>query len=55
VFRNKPHHDGDYVILPASFPRQDNEDDEVSSIVPKLPAEDLEDVSDKVGIRYIVP
>ena len=42
-FRNRPHHTGDNVISPASFPPQEHEDHD-TLVVPELPKEDLEEV-----------
>jgi hypothetical protein len=44
TFRNRPHHAGDNVILPACFPPP-GETADVTSVVPELPKEDLEEVS----------
>jgi hypothetical protein len=44
TFRNRPHHAGDNVILPACFPPPEKTAD-VTSVVPELPKEDLEEVS----------
>lgn len=44
TYRNRPHHAGDNVILPACFPPPEKIAD-VTSVVPELPKEDLEEVS----------
>ena len=44
TFRNRPHHAGDNVILPAYFPPPQKTAD-VTSVLPELPKEDLEEVS----------
>jgi hypothetical protein len=44
TIRNRPHHAGDNVILPACFPPPEKTTD-VASVVPELPKEDLEEVS----------
>jgi hypothetical protein len=44
TFRNRPHHAGDNVIMPAYFPPEKKAD--VASVVPELPKEDLEEVSE---------
>jgi hypothetical protein len=44
TFRNRPHHVGDNVILPACFPPPGKTAD-VTPVVPELPKEDLEEVS----------
>ena len=43
TFRNRPHHAGDNVVLPAYFPPPEKKEEDVC-IVPELPKEDLEEV-----------
>jgi hypothetical protein len=43
TFRNRPHHKGDNVVLPATFPPPEKEVFD-TSIIPALPKEDLEEV-----------
>jgi hypothetical protein len=45
TFRNRPYHAGDKVILPACFPPPEKTA-AVTSVVPELPKEDLEEVSE---------
>ena len=45
TFRNRPHHVGDNVIMPACFPPPEKTAD-VTSVPPELPKEDLEEVSE---------
>jgi hypothetical protein len=51
TFRNRPHHAGDNVILPACFPPPEKTAD-VTSVVPELPKEDLEEVSESDVVVY---
>lgn len=53
TFRNRPHHAGDNVIMPAIFPPQEKTTN-VTSIVPELPKEDLEEIHSLLVLEKFV-
>lgn len=54
TFRNRPHHAGDNVVLPAYFPPPEKKEEEDVCIVPELPKEDLEELHSLLVLEKFV-